>query len=450
MANELLRSDISKGLSEGKAGVDRENGIIRGFAVISVGEAKGHGMEIDAVALEQVVEFGNASTIGIKSRFGHPSMSSEALGTFLGRAKNFRRDGNIDRADLHIDKSAYNTPNGNLAEYVMNLAESDPNSFGTSIVFEGKREERLENDGTRKKNEKGEDLLPLVRFTKLLGVDAVDNPAANNGMFAEQFFSESVMPSAEMSKFLDKFLQNPGAVDKTLKFLQRYSALNQDGGENVNKEGKLEDTPPTVPPAPPEPEVPAEPESPKKEFDYKCEACGYEMKSEEDSVDLKCPECGGVMKKQDKENVTGEQSEQKGGNEMERIDKIEKGQEKLQRQATEGAVERFMESHSSQILPAFSGLLKTVLIETSLAESEKTISFTEEGKPEVKLSVGEAVQEIVCRLPKLVEFTEKAPIDPNSPAEKEKAEYQEIVKYSNEHKVSISEARRLMAENKGQ
>ena len=235
---ELFRSDISRGISEGKSGVDRENGIIRGFAVVTKGEAKGHGIEIDDVALDQVVEFGNQSSIGIKSRFGHPTMSSEALGTFLGRAKNFQRDGEVDRADLHIDKSAYNTPNGNLADYIMSLAESDPDSFGSSIVFEGKRKEQLEEDGTRKKNkETGEELFPLVRFTKLLGVDAVDNPAANKGMFGTQFFSESVMPSAEMTKFLDKFLLDQNAIEKTIKFLQRYSAVKDDELANSSEEG---------------------------------------------------------------------------------------------------------------------------------------------------------------------------------------------------------------------
>lgn len=430
MTEELFRGDISKGLSEGKAGVDRENGIIRGFAVISKGEAKGHGIEIDETSLDQVVEFGNQAKIGIKSRFGHPAMSSDALGTFLGRAKNFRKDGNVDRADLHIDKSAYETPNGNLADYVMTLAEEDPNAFGSSIVFEGKREPRLNNDSTVKKDKDGNEMLPLVRFTKLLGVDAVDNPAANKGMFGAQFFSDSVMPSAEMAKFLDKFLQDPSAIEKTVKFLQRYSAVKEDGGENLEKKTEEKEF---------EEELLAEKEENERKEKERLDT------EEKEKVRLAKEKELAEQKEKDNEIL------KKGGKDMERIEKVEKGQEKLMRQATIGVVDKFMESHASQILPAFAPLLKTVLIETSLSESpEKVIAFTETGKDEVKLSIGEALQEIVCRLPNLVEFTEKAGIDPNSPIEKDKAEFQKIVTYAKDNKISVADAREQMEAEKNQ
>jgi hypothetical protein len=40
--------------------VDRENKIIRGYSVMSLGEAAGHGMVVDETTLEQVVALGNA------------------------------------------------------------------------------------------------------------------------------------------------------------------------------------------------------------------------------------------------------------------------------------------------------------------------------------------------------------------------------------------------------
>ena len=274
----LFRSDVARGVKDGKKGVDREKGAIYSFAVISKGEASGHGMEIDDIALEQIVELGNKTKIGVKSRFGHPNMSNTALGTFLGRVKNFWKDGDVVRGDIHFDKSAYKTPNGDLASYVMDLAENDPDAFGTSIVWDGELEERLNKDGTRKKDEKtGEVLLLLVRFKKLLGVDTVDNPAANNGMFGT-FFNEDVQISAEMTAFLDKFLNDSDAVEKTMTFLQRYAT------------NALEE-----------------------KFDCECIKCGHKETYEDHCNEHKCSECGGQMRRaerpgpgQEKQNETKE------------------------------------------------------------------------------------------------------------------------------------------------
>src|SRR5574343_2008678 len=143
MANKNIyfRADIARG---GDVRVNRKDEVIAGFAVVTKGVTHDERGEFDDVALDSVVEFGNQSKGGIKSRFGHPNMSSTALGTFLGRTKNFRRDGDIVRADLHIDPTAHETPDGDLAGYVMNLAESDPQAFGSSMVIHWEEELRDE------------------------------------------------------------------------------------------------------------------------------------------------------------------------------------------------------------------------------------------------------------------------------------------------------------------
>lgn len=211
-----FRSGIAQGIKEGKSGIDKEKGIIKGFAVISKGEAKGHDMQIDDTMLNQVVELGNKSIVGIKSRFGHPNMSNDALGTHLGRIKNFTRDGDIVRADLTLDKSAFNTPNGNLGQYVLDIAESDPAAFGASIVFSGKSETVKNAKGEIQYDAEG-NVINLARCEKLYAGDIVDEPAANSG-----FFSESVQPSAEITAFMDKLLSRPDAVMKIQSFLNRY------------------------------------------------------------------------------------------------------------------------------------------------------------------------------------------------------------------------------------
>lgn len=213
MKKDLFRADVAR---SGNVKIDRDSAVINGFAVVTKGVTKDSRGEFDDISLDSVVELGNKLKTGVKSRFGHPNMSSTALGTFLGRVRNFRRDRDIVRADLHIDKTAFETPDGDLAGYVLNLAESDPEMFGASMVIYWDEEKREGLDAN------GNELPPFIRVTNLFSVDVVDDPAANNGLFGMPFFSESVRPSAEMTAFLDKFLNNPDAVEKTIGFLNRY------------------------------------------------------------------------------------------------------------------------------------------------------------------------------------------------------------------------------------
>lgn len=215
--NGLFRADIARG---GDVRVIKERDVIAGFAVVTKGMTHDKRGEFDDASLEAVVNLGNKSRLGIKSRFGHPNMSSTALGTFLGRAENFRRDGDVVRADLHIDPTAHETPGGDLAKYVMNLAECDPNAFGSSMVIYWDEEYRKDEKGQVMAGEDGAPLPPLIRVNKLFAVDVVDDPAANNGFFG--FFSDGVKPSAEITKFLDRFLESPEAVGKVVGFLERY------------------------------------------------------------------------------------------------------------------------------------------------------------------------------------------------------------------------------------
>ena len=179
MANKdiYFRADVVR---SGDIRVNREQEVITGFAVVTKGVTHDERGEFDDLALNSVVELGNKSKMGIKSRFGHPNMSSTALGTFLGRAKNFRKDGDVVRADLHIDSTAHQTPDGDLAGYVMNLAESDPEACGSSMVIHWDALERKELSAD------GKALPPLIRVKKLMSVDVVDDPAANNGLFGTQ------------------------------------------------------------------------------------------------------------------------------------------------------------------------------------------------------------------------------------------------------------------------
>lgn len=169
-------------------GVERDAKIIRGYVVAQLGIFKDRRGEFDRPALEKIVALGNASSGGLKSRFGHPGLSDDGLGKFLGRAKTFSLDGDGKkvRADLHLSETAHKTPNGDLAGYVMELAESDPEAFSSSLVLHSEKTQRLGDDGRPKRDEKGQDLPPLWMPTKLHASDVVDTGAAVDGFLSEE------------------------------------------------------------------------------------------------------------------------------------------------------------------------------------------------------------------------------------------------------------------------
>ena len=186
------RSEVKRGFSglvvpdEG----DRGQGVIREFSVITRGEALGHGMWCDAVFIQQVSDaLAAAGDAGIKSRFTHPNLSADGLAQFLGNCKAPLVDGDQCLADLHFSKSAHETPEGDLAAYLMTMAQDDPDKFGSSIVFvhDMKAEELFyiehkdEAGNFQSPDPDNVKNLPHVRLKELKAVDIVDDPAANPG-----------------------------------------------------------------------------------------------------------------------------------------------------------------------------------------------------------------------------------------------------------------------------
>lgn len=168
-------------LMEAPQGVDRENNRILGAAIIRRGnlnEGDTRLQFVDETTELQVYAMGNERAGGLKARFTHPSMSSDGLGKYLGRWTNFRRDGEVIRADLQIADSAFTTPKGDLGSYIMDLAEEDPDSFGVSIAPVLDREAM--------KREEQEDGRQPVRISKLIAADVVDEPAATSGFFSRE------------------------------------------------------------------------------------------------------------------------------------------------------------------------------------------------------------------------------------------------------------------------
>ena len=181
------------------AAIDPEKRIIYGVSVITRGEARGHSGWVDNDMLSSVADIGNGVGEGVKSRFSHPGFSRDGIGTYLGRAKNFRVDGERVRADLYLSASASKSPLGDLPEYVTSLAKEDPGAFGLSIVFERdiQAEEEFKKLGTY--DEDNEKSLRHFRVKNLAAVDVVDEPAANPaGVFSATNEDDGVRDAASL------------------------------------------------------------------------------------------------------------------------------------------------------------------------------------------------------------------------------------------------------------
>ena len=221
-------------LKEAPGKVELENGIIHDVKVCTEGAALGHGVHLDEEFIDKVVELGNEKKQGLKARFGHPSMCSTALGTFLGRFKKFRKEKTTREngdaafcvvADLHLSNEAKNTPNGDLFSYVAGMAANEPDMFGTSIAFvEGKPYKKdsdgnkyyrhvrehshgfdvwyTDKDGKKFDSDEIDDLSEetFIECEALFACDCVDTPAANDGMFSK-FANETI--AGQISEFLD-------------------------------------------------------------------------------------------------------------------------------------------------------------------------------------------------------------------------------------------------------
>lgn len=229
-------------LKVGKPTVDEEKGILQGYAVATKGEALGHDMLLDDTFLDSLVTAGNLKEIGIKSRFDHPSASSTSMGSFLGRSKNFRRDGDLVRADLHLSEAAKHSPQGNLYDYTLMMAKNEPEMFGASIVFSGAAVWQTDEDGKELK-----DQPRLARLERFLASDVVDDPAANpSGIFSTGHPQHESL-AEKFTEFLDRYFARKGFVG----FTRRENAM-------ADPKNPPQDEPKNPAPEPePKPEDPA-------------------------------------------------------------------------------------------------------------------------------------------------------------------------------------------------
>jgi len=254
-----FRTDPVRGIAAGDGPrVDRKAGIIYGYSVATKGFVPSHKLFFDETTMSQIEQLGQAAgDKGVKSRFTHPGMSSDGMGKMLGRSKNFRRDGDQVRADLHLSAIADKSPDGALGSYVLDLAESDPEAFGASMVVRGTQEAQLDANGDEKRGPDGAKLPPVLRIQKLMASDIVDEPAANKGLFSDDGAPD--FAAREATFILDKLFGDLEPVDirgRVDAFLDRYFAGKGTPVTDQNQTPPAA-TPPANNPPPAPPAAPA-------------------------------------------------------------------------------------------------------------------------------------------------------------------------------------------------
>jgi hypothetical protein len=200
--------------------VDRGLGVIFGVAVATVGEAKGHDLWLDAKTLLQVKECAEKYANGVKVKADHGS------GVFntTGHLKQFRVDGDVLRADLHVLKTEKDR------DKLFEMAETIPDTFGLSLSFDGP-DEKI----------KGK---MFARCSEIYSTDIVSEAAANpSGLFSRK--DDSGLKALET--LFDKHIDNTrksmstkaGAADENedpmTAFGKKFDAFASNMDERMKK-----------------------------------------------------------------------------------------------------------------------------------------------------------------------------------------------------------------------
>jgi hypothetical protein len=174
--------------------------IIEGVSIISVGEAKGHGLFVDATTLQEVKACAESYAGGVKVNLDHGA----GIKDIIGFVDNFRIVGDKLVADLNL------LENADRRAYVLEIAEKLPDTFGISIAFSGPVREI---DGKS-----------FASCTELYSADLVQTPAANpTGLFSFQAVDKI---SHQMEDAPEKpEMENGNDEDPMKEVMSRLAAL---------------------------------------------------------------------------------------------------------------------------------------------------------------------------------------------------------------------------------
>ena len=135
--------------------------VIEGVSIISIGEAKGHGLYVDEQTLMEVKACAESYKGGVKVNLDHGA----GIKDIVGFVNNFRIVGSQLLGDLNLLETSP------MRDYVLEISSKLPDTFGISIAFSGPIREVNGMD--------------FASCTELYSADLVQTPAANaTGLFS--------------------------------------------------------------------------------------------------------------------------------------------------------------------------------------------------------------------------------------------------------------------------
>jgi hypothetical protein len=222
----------SDNIFAGQTGIiDYENSVIRGVSLITGGlEAEGHGLTVDDKTLAELQSC--AKTRGkVPVQLDHGSGISSTCGYLTG----FRVDGNKLRGDMHLLTSHEETPR------ILERAEKMPDCFGLSVAFKGPPKGVPIGAGKM-----------AARCEKLLSVDLVTRPAANEGLFSvpEKVDRNANGMAQETEGQQNQPIPRPATLDDVMKLvtslterLDKQDQFNQDLVQHLSEQAQGQQQP---------------------------------------------------------------------------------------------------------------------------------------------------------------------------------------------------------------
>jgi len=180
----------------GRYEVNEKAGTMSDVSLIQIGEAKGHGVWIDAQSLESGLEVMGGSLPAYVTHEG--AVDSDRLLKEVGLFSGFYIEDGKLKAEAFKALDSFRVDEAERFRRLFDLAREMPDAFGLSLVFEarlvwvmeGGEEISVEDsDGKGAIRE-----IPSVRFVSIRSADFVDAPAANKeGLFNSNHKIQNIM-----------------------------------------------------------------------------------------------------------------------------------------------------------------------------------------------------------------------------------------------------------------
>ena len=173
--------------AQGPGAVNRDGRTINDISIISIGEAKGHGILItDATLRDAATKLLDRK---LPAYITHRNAMGDRLLDEVGFFSGFYLDGDRIRARNFQAFESFERFQAERFERLFEMAEMMPDNFGVSLVFEGNllwetSEGPVAYAGMSSRPGNALNDLPSVQMVDIQSADFVDNPAANTSLFS--------------------------------------------------------------------------------------------------------------------------------------------------------------------------------------------------------------------------------------------------------------------------